>query len=446
MKRLTMVLGLLVPVLSFAQQQPQKNQNWHLLSKDTDKVYGTNVIKAYNELLKGKTPQTVVVAVLDGGIDTLHEDLSANLWRNAKELPGDKDVDGNGYKGDTQGWNFIGGPTGQVTKESTEYQRVYFKYKDQFANVTDEKQVKKKDLQNYKWWVLSKSLLKKADTIAPVDYRGQQVKDDYTNIKDRFYGNANLMGDPYFHGTHVGGIIGAVRNNGKGMDGIADAVKLMGVRVVPNGDEHDKDVALGIRYAVDNGAQIINMSFGKRISPDRKMVEEAIRYAEKKGVLLVNAAGNEGMDIDTYPHYPTPFFIKGGKKASNMITVGASGATEAGLIAPFSNYGKQTVDLFAPGVGIYATMPENKYSPLSGTSMATPVVAGIAALIKSYYPELTAKEIKYIIEQTVTKIDVPVTKPKSGGQKVAMTELCKTGGIVNAYDALVMADNMSKKK
>lgn len=134
---------------------------------------------------------------------------------------------------------------------------------------------------------MSKSLLKKADTIAPVDYRGQQVKDDYTNIKDRFYGNANLMGDPYFHGTHVGGIIGAVRNNGKGMDGIADAVKLMGVRVVPNGDEHDKDVALGIRYAVDNGAQIINMSFGKRISPDRKMVEEAIRYAEKKVCYLL---------------------------------------------------------------------------------------------------------------------------------------------------------------
>lgn len=444
MKKLTMALGLLVPVLSFAQQQPQP-QNWHMLSKDVDKVYGVDVVRAYNELLKGKTPKTVIVAVLDGGIDTLHEDLSANLWRNPKERPGDVDLDGNGYKGDVWGWNFLGG-AGQVTKESIEYQRVYYKYKDQFANITDEKQVKKKDLQHYRSWVLSKSLLKPADSVAPVDYRGKEVKDDYFNIKDRFYGNANLMGNPYFHGTHVGGIIGAVRGNGKGMDGIADAVKLMGVRVVPDGDEHDKDVALGIRYAVDNGAQIINMSFGKRVSPERKMVEDAIRYAEKKGVLLVNAAGNEGTDIDSLPHYPSPFHMKGTGRASNMITVGASGSTEKGLIASFSNYGDQTVDVFAPGVAIYATIPENKYSPLSGTSMATPVVAGVAALIKSYYPDLTAKQIKSIIEQTVTKIDFPVTKPKSGGKKVPMTELCRTGGIVNAYNALVMAEKMSKTK
>ncbi|WP_316818116.1 S8 family peptidase [Pedobacter nyackensis] len=445
MKRLTMALGLLVPVLSFAQQQPQP-QNWHMLSKETDKVYGADVVKAYNELLKGKTPKTVIVAVLDGGIDTLHEDLNANLWRNPREKAGNADLDGNGYKGDVSGWNFLGGPNGQVTTESVEYQRVYYRYKDQFANVQNEKQVKKKDLQHYRSWVLSKSLLKKADSIAPVDYRGKEVKDDYFNIKDRFYGNANLMGNPYFHGTHVGGIIGAVRGNGKGMDGIADAVKLMGIRVVPDGDEHDKDVALGIRYAVDNGAQIINMSFGKRVSPERKMVEDAIRYAEKKGVLLVNAAGNEGSDIDSLPHYPSPFYMKGDKRAPNMITVGASGATEKGLIASFSNYGDQTVDVFAPGVAIYATLPENKYSPLSGTSMATPVVAGIAALIKSYYPDLTAKQIKYVIEQSVTKIDFPVTKPKSGGKKVAMTELCRTGGIVNAYSALVMAEKMSKTK
>lgn len=439
------MLGLLVPVLSIAQQQPQP-QNWHMLAKDADKVYGVGVVRAYNELLKGKTPTTVVVAVLDGGIDTLHEDLNANLWHNTKERWGNADLDGNGYKGDVLGWNFLGGPNGQVTKESVEYQRVYYRYKDQFTNVANEQQVKKKDLQHYRSWVLSKSLLKKADSVAPVDYRGKEVKDDYFNIKDRFYGNANLLGDPYFHGTHVAGIIGAVRGNGKGMDGIADAVKLMGIRVVPNGDEHDKDVALGIRYAVDNGAQIINMSFGKRVSPERKLVEDAIRYAEKKGVLLINAAGNEATDIDSLPHYPSPFHMKGSGRASNMITVGASGATEAGLIANFSNYGDQTVDVFAPGVAIYSTMPDSKYSPLSGTSMATPVVAGVAALIKGYYPQLTAKQIKYIIEQSVTKIDFPVTKPKSGGKKVPMTELCRTGGIVNAYNALVMAEEMTKGK
>lgn len=431
----------LMPFLGFAQN-PQ--QDWHLKSKDTDKIYGTGVIKAYAELLKGKTPKTVVVAVLDGGIDTLHEDLKANLWRNVNERPGDVDVDGNGYKGDVLGWNFLGGATGQVTIEATEVQRIYFKYKSQFENVKNEQDLKKNDRKLYQQWLFAKKNLTKKDSVPPVDYRGQQVKDDYSNIKDRFYGNSNLMGDPYFHGTHVAGIIGAERSNGKGMDGIADAVKLMGIRVVPNGDEYDKDVALGIRYAVDNGAQIVNMSFGKKISPDRKMVEDAIKYAEKKGVLLINAAGNDGVNVDSLPHYPTPFYMKGDKKFPNMITVGASGQTEASLIAPFSNYGYKTVDVFAPGVAIYATLPENKYQPLSGTSMATPVVAGIAALIKSYYPDLTAKQLKQIIEETVTKIDFPVTKPKSKGQKVAMTELCKTGGIVNAYAALQMAEQMSK--
>lgn len=432
-----LILGMLcLPMAMYAQKQ-----DWHLQSKDVEKVYGTGVTRAYNELLKGKTPKTVVVAVLDGGIDTLHEDLRTNLWRNQKERPGNQDMDGNGYKGDVLGWNFLGG-NGQVTAESSEYQRVYFKYKSRFENVQNEKDVKKKDKQHYYSWLISKTLLKKADTVAPIDFRGKEVRDDYFNIKDRFYGNANLMGDPYFHGTHVAGIIGAERGNGAGMDGIAGAVKLMGVRVVPNGDEYDKDVALGIRYAVDNGAQIINMSFGKRISPERQMVEDAIRYAEKKGVLIVNAAGNEGTDIDSIPHYPSPFYMKGNKRASNMITVGASGSTEAGLVAAFSNYGDQTVDVFAPGVGIYSTLPDNKYSPLSGTSMATPVVAGIAALIKSYYPHLTAKQIKHIIEQTVTKIDFQVTKPKSGGKKVKMTELCRTGGIVNAYEALKMAESM----
>ncbi|MCD0486757.1 S8 family peptidase [Pedobacter sp. MC2016-14] len=444
MKKTIAMVMCLLPALGFAQQAPQ---NWHMLSKDADNVYGIGVIKAYDKLLKGKTPKPVVVCVLDGGIDTLHEDLKANLWRNPKEvLGGDKDLDGNGYKGDALGWNFLGGPNGQVTAASVEYQRVYHMYKAQFAGITDEKQVKKKDLQHYRSWVVSKSLLTKADSVAPVDYRGKQVKDDYFNKKDRFYGNSNLIGDPYFHGTHVGGIIGATRGNGKGMDGIADNVKLMGVRVVPNGDEYDKDVALGIRYAVDNGAQIINMSFGKRVSPERELVEEAIKYADKKGVLLINAAGNDGADVDSIPHYPTPFFMKGGKRAPNMITVGASGATEAGLVAPFSNYGDQTVDVFAPGVGIYATVPDNKYRPMSGTSMATPVVAGLAALIKGYYPDLTAKQLKYIIEQSVTKITIPVTKPKSGGKKVAMTALCRTGGIVNAYDALILADQISKGK
>lgn len=436
--RLPVLTGLLcLPLAMMAQ-----NRDWQMQSPETDKVFGVGASRAYTELLKGKTPKPVIVAVLDGGIDTLHEDLKANLWRNPKEKAGNVDVDGNGYKGDVLGWNFLGGPNGQVTNESSEYQRVYFKYKSQFENVKSEKDVKKKDLWLYQSWLTSKSLLKKTDVAAPKDFRSDVVKDDYNNLKDRFYGNANLMGEPYFHGTHVAGIIGAARDNGIGMDGIAGAVQLMGVRVVPNGDEYDKDIALGIRYAVDNGAQIINMSFGKAVSPDRKWVEEAIKYAEKKGVLIVNAAGNEGTDVDSLPHYPTPFYFKGNKRSSTMITVGASGPTQDKLVASFSNYGDQTVDVFAPGVGIYATLPGNQYKPLSGTSMATPVVAGVAALLKSYYPNLTAKQLKEIIEKTVTKIDFPVTLPKSGGKKVKMTELCRTGGVVNAYEAIKMAEGM----
>ncbi len=280
------------------------------------------------------------------------------------------------------------------------------------------------------------------------------VGDDYKNQTERIYGNADVYGPDAEHGTHVAGIIGAIRGNSIGMDGVAHNVRIMSIRTVPNGDERDKDVANAIRYAVDNGADIINMSFGKAYSYNKKVVDAAVQYAEKKGVLLVHAAGNENKNIDIEDNFPTKFYQvdkkdptkRGTKVAKNWIEVGAlSWKPGADAPAVFSNYGKATVDLFAPGVDIYSTIPESKYKPNSGTSMAAPVVAGVAALVKSYYPELTAAQLKECLEKSVTPITYEVKIPGTS-KKVAFKELCITGGVVNAYAALKLAEEMTKKQ
>ncbi len=264
------------------------------------------------------------------------------------------------------------------------------------------------------------------------------VGDDPTNLKQRDYGNADIAGPRADHGTHVAGIIGADRTNNLGVMGVADAVQIMGVRAVPDGDERDKDVANAIRYAVDNGAQIINMSFGKGYSPQREAVEEAERYALAKGVLLVQAAGNDGSNIDTAANYPAPRFIDG-TTIPNVITVGASAESNTSdLVASFSNYGKATVDVFAPGKDIYSTVPDGKYENNSGTSMASPVVTGVAAVLKSYFPKLTYADIKRIITESATPYQTPVRRPEST-DTVAFASLSKTGGIVNLYDAVKLA-------
>lgn len=277
---------------------------------------------------------------------------------------------------------------------------------------------------------------------APKDYRDSVVKDNYKDINDRYYGNNNLTvnADAPMHGTHVAGIIGAARNNGKGMDGVADNVQLMSVRSVPDGDEHDKDIALGIRFAVDHGARVINMSFGKSYSPEKKWVDEAVKYAVSKGVLLVHAAGNDNQNNDSTYNFPSAYYLDKTRPAT-WITVGASGPNEqSGIVASFSNYGKKEVDVFAPGVKIYSTLPlGNRYGNEQGTSMASPVVAGVAALIMSYYPDLTALQVKEIIEQSVVKPTEWVTNPGTGA-KVHLSDLCVTGGIVNAYEAVKLAD------
>ncbi|ACU05939.1 S8 family peptidase [Pedobacter heparinus] len=271
------------------------------------------------------------------------------------------------------------------------------------------------------------------------------VGDDPNNSKERFYGNNDVTGPDARHGSHVAGIIAAVRTNNLGIMGVADNVLIMSVRNTPNGDERDKDVANSIRYAVDKGAKVINMSFGKSYSWDKAIVDEAVKYAVSKDVVLVHAAGNDNKDLEVEPNFPDPEYIGGGKAAS-WITVGASGWTNDGTIkASFSNYGKTKVDVFAPGVNINSTVPGSKYEKLNGTSMASPVVAGLAALIRSYYPKLTAVQVKDIIMKSVVKVDQSVEiRDEAGTKKVPFSDLCVSGGIVNAYDALKLAAGYKK--
>ncbi len=260
------------------------------------------------------------------------------------------------------------------------------------------------------------------------------VGDNYADKKESKYGNADVEGPDAGHGTHVAGIIAAVRGNDKGIDGIAgNHIKIIGVRTVPNGDERDKDVANSIRYAVDNGAKILNMSFGKSHSPEREIVWEAMKYAEKKGALLIKAAGNDNVDIDTEVHYPSNFDDKGTQVIQSLLTVGASTEDPLMLKATFSNYGKKSVDVFAPGANIMSTVPHDEYKAEDGTSMASPVTAGVAALIWSHYPKLTAEEVKEIIILSVNK------DPQ-------LTDISVTGGVVDAYRAVELAEEFYKGK
>ncbi|TAN19738.1 MAG: peptidase S8 [Chitinophagaceae bacterium] len=525
----------------FAQSGDTLPDNWQLLDPQKDSVYGTSVNRAYQELLKGKEPHRVIVAVIDSGVDTAQVDLKGHIWTNPGEIPGnDMDDDHNGYVDDVHGWNFLGGKDGKsMVKASSELDREYWRLRPEYGSVTDSNNVKKKDRPEYRYWLKIKKArtqdsiknkqdlatvsmglarfdildqmlrsrirkdtlylsdiqnfntdnndtLEMAKQIAvrvlgesdsrnsfedflsqgkeyldgirqnldgldkdPNALRKEIVGDDWNDIKDTHYGNNDVTGHFARHATHVAGIIAAIRNNGIGIDGITNHVLIMPVKVVPDGDERDKDVALGIRYAVDNGANIINMSFGKNYSPQKKWVDDAVKYAEEHDVLLVHAAGNDGSNDDSIPTYPNPFFLDG-KRADNFITVGASSATDADghLAATFSNYGKKHVDLFAPGVNIYSTLPDNAYGTMSGTSMATPVVSGIAALVLEYYPTLTAKQLRWVLDHSVTKLDtVKVIQPGSSSDvMVPFSSLCISGGIINAYNALKLAATLKGER
>jgi subtilisin family serine protease len=276
------------------------------------------------------------------------------------------------------------------------------------------------------------------------------IGDNYANQTERNYGCSDVEGPDASHGTNVAGIIAAVRGNRIGMDGIANNVRIMSVRVVPDGDERDKDVANGIRYAVDNGASIINMSFGKSFSFNKKVVDDAVKYALSKDVLLVHAAGNDGKDNDNTDNFPNPRPEgKSSKRATNWVEVGAANwKTGADAAATFSNYGKLNVDLFSPGVDIYSTIPDNKYDFFDGTSMASPACAGVAAILRSYFPELTAPQVRDILMATVTKNTNKIFKPGRGDKKskVDFTDLCITGGVVNAEKAVALALTTKGKK
>ncbi|MEP2772761.1 MAG: S8 family peptidase [Fulvivirga sp.] len=273
------------------------------------------------------------------------------------------------------------------------------------------------------------------------------IGDDYSNPYEKGYGNTDVKGHDPSHGTHVAGIIAANRNNELGIQGIADNVEIMVIRAVPDGDERDKDVANAILYAVDNGADIINMSFGKSYSPQKEAVDKAVKYAESKGILLIHAAGNSSKNIDKRNNFPSKN-LDGGKEATNWLEIGASSwGDDENFVGSFSNYGKETVDVFAPGVEIYSTTPDNTYKAFDGTSMAAPSTAGVAALVMSYYPELTAFQVRDILRKSSRKFDnLTVIRPGDSGIEVDFSELSITGGLINAYEALKMAESMSVAK
>jgi subtilisin family serine protease len=493
-------------------------RNWHLLDESSDRVTGIGSERALRELLNNRQPaRTVVVAVIDGGVDTAHVDLKANLWVNPKEVAGNgKDDDNNGYVDDVRGWNFIGGRDGQAVHHDTfEVTRLYAECQKNGAAspaedragcdaITQEFQERKTEaegtLEQIRMIdsVLGQALpiLQRAAgtdslTVATVTalrpasqdvaqarqlylqiaaagitmsdivdgrkaYESQVqygfnpeydprsvVGDRYTDATERTYGNGDVMGPDAKHGTHVSGIIGAVRGN-EGVDGVAPAVKLMTIRTVPDGDERDKDVANAIRYAADNGAHIINMSFGKSHSPYKQAVDEAVKYADSKGVLMVHAAGNDAEDLAQHESFPTPVYLDGGR-ATHWIEVGASSwRGPDSLAASFSNYGRERVDVFAPGDDILSTIPGGGYARESGTSMAAPVVSGLAALIMSYYPTLKAADVKRIIVESATrKPDQMVVRPGAQGELAPFSALSATGGIVNAHAAIRMAEQIA---
>ncbi|MFD2872548.1 S8 family serine peptidase [Mucilaginibacter ximonensis] len=278
----------------------------------------------------------------------------------------------------------------------------------------------------------------------------KNIVGDNPDVQDgKPYGNNVLTNPDASHGTGVAGLIGAVRGNGYGIDGVADNVRIMSIKAVPNGDEYDKDIANAIRFAVDHGAKVVNMSFGKKISPHKEWVDAAFKYAADHDVLLVQASGNDGQDVDAKPEFPNDRFADGSQTdGDNVISVGASSAKVGDdLAASFSNYGKNTVDVFAPGVKVTSIDLNAEFNTADGTSFASPITAGIAALVLEYYPNLSAKQLKQVILQSATPTSgVTVVKPGSKDEKVDFTTLSKTGGIVNAYNAVQIASKLKGER
>lgn len=523
--------------LTLAQEKRDKDtETWYHKDFSTTNVYGVNTNNAYKFLeSKGLKPKTVVVGVLDSGVEVDHPGLAKNMWKNPNEVPNNGiDDDGNGYIDDIHGWNFMGGKTADVDVDNLEVTRVVKKYKpifegnDSSKNKANQAQMpeefemymKSKEIfnkkgieaqQSFQYYSQFKSrisaiakvlgdktltaenlatikptsqeeamylqilnqmaaskemqgktskeveetlnkeindALKHFETQATKQYnldfdtRQEIVGDNYEDYSERYYGNNHYEGPDAQHGTHVAGIIAGYPHGKEVQYGVASKVaKIMTVRAVPDGDERDKDVANAIRYAVDNGAKILNMSFGKPVSPGKKYVWDAFKYAQEKGVLLVKAAGNDNENIEDNVYYPTNFYKPTDEKPfiNNMIVVGASTNDNEFLRAGFSNYNGKMVDVFAPGDKIYSTVPDGKYEYLQGTSMASPVVAGAAAVLLAYMPSLTPEQIIESLVKTANKSTVNAMINSNTNNRFDL--ISRAGGVIDTYKAAEDAYN-----
>ncbi len=500
--------------LKIAELTEAEAKTWGHADLKKDTIPGMSVDRAYQEILGSLRGKTVVVAVLDSGIDLEHEDLDGVLWTNKGERPGNgKDDDNNGFVDDIHGYNFLGASFHEqmesarilrlklgdaalqakaraaLEKEASEtatYKQRYeqilqvVKGADEAVKAhlgkssyeeSDVDGIQTQDPRLQQHIGVLKQMYAQADSIDEVmeqlrdgityftgrlnyhfnvSFEGRTpVGDNPYDLNDRGYGD----GDPGYkdpeetHGTHVAGIIAAERNNGRGIKGVADKVAIMAVRVVPDGDEYDKDIALGIRYAVDNGASIINASFGKSFSPNAEWVFEAIKYAAQHDVLIVHASGNDGLDLDdpANPNFPNDQVGTAAEMVDNVITVGSINSDYGSeVISRFSNYGASNVDIFAPGGRIYSTMPGNKYEFQDGTSMAAPGVAGMAAVIRSRFPKLSASQVKQIIMRSGLALKPDVVLGGDPQNSRPFSQASKSGRIANLYNALIMAKQVDK--
>ncbi|KFC19784.1 S8 family serine peptidase [Chryseobacterium sp. FH1] len=527
----------MIAAQTVAPENDKDLKTWYHKDFSKTKVYGVNTENAYKFLeSKGLKPKSVVVAVLDSGVEVDHPGLLKNMWKNPNEIPNNgKDDDGNGYIDDVYGWNFLGGKNGDIDVDNMEVTRVVKKYKPLFEgdDSTKNKENQAKMPDEFSMYMKSKQLFTEKseearqrlqlytminnsipdmikllngknltkETLASIkpstqqeamamqvlaqavndpeitgkpapevekymtaqmkegldhfkpqaeksynldfDPRKEIVGDNYDDYSEKSYGNNHYEGPDAKHGTHVAGIIAGLANGSETQYGVASRVaKIMTVRAVPDGDERDKDVANAVRYAVDNGAKILNMSFGKPVSPGKNVVWDAFKYAESKGVLLVKAAGNENENIAEHQYYPTNFKSQSDEKPfiNNMIVVGANTNNAEMLKAGFSNFDAKMVDVFAPGDKIYSTVPDGKYEYLQGTSMASPVVAGAAAVMLAYMPNLKPEQI---IESLVKTSNVTATN--------GFDKLSRSNGVIDvakaseyAYSNFYKADSSSK--
>ena len=539
--RVFTILFLLFGLNSFSQNNPY----WYWKDMATDSVHGISLKQAYQTAATlANKPTPIIVAVLDGGIDTNHTALKPLLWKNNKEIPNNKiDDDKNGYIDDVYGWNFLGGKDGRnIDKAADEKSRIYHQYKNLYAGKTIDtnslNKVQKKQFQTWKkteqeiefseedagslqYLKMATNAIKKIGATiikeipdtnftaqqleafqplgrvtleakmaylrtivllgvdkespynevvkdldeyiagkekaaiskeqAPTPIRAEIICDNYYNLSDKYYGNNDITGPNAKHGTHVAGLVASIPDSNWQVSQWYPSIKIMGVRVVPDGDEYDKDVALGIRYAVDNGAKIINMSFGKSYSPEQAWVDSAIRYAAKKDVLIIHSAGNEYYNLDEKEVFPNPYSSVFNDTAKNMITIAASSdnSISESILTDFSNYGPKVVDILAPGYKIYSTIPgNNAYGYLNGTSMASPIVSHIAAMIRSYFPQLTAIQVKEILLKSVWKPSDASTlfEVPQRDESKTLQAISKMGGIVNAANAMELAKNYTQAK